>query len=220
MNWWNNSWLAVNWQKNAPPFWWTKVVCFAGIMLHNSTRELLESPPSPLQSPRGSPRFAQTLPRNFGAAPGTPLPSTGGGWCFVEVHGEVCTRHALFFGRNPKQKISGFIYIYIHYVVLCVFFLRIFYEQKNSWPIHPCIIMHNIQPILSIHLSFFFCAGSWTKTLPSGSFTARSWWRSELAKTSVQLVAPGRPKWETKYSEIGWWMDGKGWIFWKIVIVT
>lgn len=76
-------------------------------MLHNSTRELLESPPSPLQSPRGSPRFAQTLPRNFGAAPGTPLPSSG---------------------------------------------------------------------------------GSWTKTLPSGSFTARSWWRPELAKTSIQLV--------------------------------
>ena len=171
-------------------------------MLHNSTRELLESPPSPLQSPRGSPRFAQTLPRNFGVAPGTPLPSTGGGWKCRFVHGEVCTRHALFLlAEIPSNKSQG-LYIYIYVVVVC-FFLRIFYEQKNSWPIRPCIIMHNIQPILSIHLSFFFCAGSWTKTLPSGSFTARSWWRSELAKTSVQLVAPGRPKWETKYSEIG-----------------
>lgn len=135
-SWWNKSWLAVNWQKNAPPFWWTKVVCFAGIMLHNSTRELLESPPSPLQSPRGSPRFAQTLPRNFGAAPGTPLPSTGGGWKCRFVHGEVCTRHALLFGRNPKQKISGFIYN----MLFCVCFFCEFFMNKKQLA-HPS--MHN-----------------------------------------------------------------------------
>ena len=81
-------------------------------------------------------------------------------------------------------------------------------KKNNKWAIHPCILSY---PSLR-----FLCAGSWTKTLPSGSFTARSWWRPELAKTSVQLVASWT-KISDKKSQIGWWIDGEGWIFWKIV---
>lgn len=56
-----------------------------------------------------------------------------------------------FLAEIPSKKSQG---LYIICCFVCVFFAN-FLWTKNSWPIHPCIIMHSIHPILSIHLSFF-----------------------------------------------------------------